>query len=66
MAAHGGPMPFSALSREMGVPESRLPGLIDSARPVLNVEGYAILISEEATRTAALDVEMLKRQFESE
>ncbi|MCP4688509.1 MAG: BREX-2 system phosphatase PglZ, partial [Desulfobacterales bacterium] len=66
LAAHGGPMPFSALSREMGVPESRLPGLIDSARPVLNVEGYAILISEEATRTAALDVEMLKRQFEIE
>ncbi len=66
LAAHGGPMPLSALSREMAVPESRLPGLIDSTLPVLNVEGYAILTSEEASRTAELDVAMLKRHFEIE
>ncbi|MCP4695167.1 MAG: hypothetical protein GY859_44475 [Desulfobacterales bacterium] len=66
LAAHGGPMPFSALSREMGVPESRLPGLIDSARPVPNVEGYPILSSEEPPRKAVLDMEMLKWHFEIE
>ena len=61
---HGGKITFTALSRELNVPEFRLRGLLASVQRVLNVEGYAILSRDDPSQTVALNKDLLKRQFE--
>jgi hypothetical protein len=51
------------LAAALGQPDIRLPGILASARRVLNVEGFAVLVEEEATGTVTLNRPLLFRQF---
>ena len=64
LVKYGGKMTYTALSRELNIPEIRLSGLIASVQRVLNVEGYAILSRDDPSQTVALNIDLLKRQFE--
>ena len=57
-------MTVPALARELGVPAFRFRGLLAAVQRLLNVEGYPVLIRDETSNTAELNVDLLKKQFE--
>lgn len=62
--AHGGTMLLDALARTCGLPALRLTGTLAALRQMLNVDGYAVLDVDEASRDVRLDRDLLVRQFE--
>lgn len=64
LVSRGGSMTTAALAGAVGVPEHRLPGLLAIMQRLLNVEGYPILDRQDAANTVALNVPLLKKQFE--
>ncbi len=60
----GGKVTATALARAMEYPPLRLPGLLAIVQRILNVDGYAILIRDDATDTIELNHELLRRQFD--
>lgn len=62
--AHGGTMLLEGLARACGIPALRLTGTLAALRQLLNVDGYAVLDVDEATRDVRLDRALLVRQFE--
>lgn len=62
LVAGGGTVSSAALSRSLGLPESRLRGKLTAARSLLNVESYRVL-TIEADGTAVLNSRLLAQQF---
>ncbi|MBI4601007.1 MAG: BREX-2 system phosphatase PglZ, partial [Planctomycetes bacterium] len=62
-AEHGRKVLSSALAQKLGVPAFRMPGLIAAFQRLLNVEGYPVLIRDDASDTVELSQELLVRQF---
>lgn len=62
--SRGGKLTSPALSKAMAYPPQRLRGLIANAQRVLNVDGFAVLIRDEASDTVEMDRELLLLQFE--
>lgn len=60
---HGGTMLLDALARTCAIPALRLTGTLAALRQMLNVDGYAVLDVEDASRDVRLDRELLLRQF---
>lgn len=52
------------LSQALRHPEPRLPGLLAKLKTVFNVEGYPILIEDEATGAITLNRQLLDKQFQ--
>lgn len=59
----GGTASGAALQRTLGLPASRLRGKLGAARTLLDVDGYPVL-RIEPDGTAALNLELLARQFQ--
>jgi hypothetical protein len=59
-----GKLTSAALARALNYPAMRLRGLLALVQRVLNIEGYAVLMRDEASDTVELNRELLKRQFE--
>lgn len=57
-------MTRAALSKELAMPELRIPGLVSALRRVVNVEGYAVLSTDEAGGTVNLNLDLLVTQFD--
>ncbi len=62
--SRGGKMTSAALSRAINCPAIRLRGLLVIVQRVLNIDGYAVLIRDEASDTVELNRELLCRQFD--
>lgn len=62
--AHGGKLTTTALGLKLGVPAFRLPGTLAVIQRVLNVEGYSILIRDEASDSVELNCDLMLTQFE--
>jgi hypothetical protein len=60
----GGKLTRTALAQKLGVPPMRVPGTILAMRRLLNVEGYDVLSLDEESDTVALNLELLRVQFE--
>lgn len=60
----GGTMTRGALAKELAMPELRIPGLVSALRRVVNVEGYAVLSTDEAGGTVNLNLDLLVTQFD--
>ncbi|CAB4895749.1 unannotated protein [freshwater metagenome] len=56
----------AALARATGIPPTRLPGAVAALRQLLNVEGYAVLTTDDEASTVVLDRALLETQFELE
>ena len=63
VAAGGGTVSGAALQRTLGLSPTRLRGKLEAARTLLDVEGYQVL-RIELDNTAALNLDLLARQFE--
>jgi hypothetical protein len=63
LASRGDRMTRAALAREIDVPEFRLRGLLSALSRLLNIEGYPVLRTDEASDTVVLDRTLLERQF---
>lgn len=63
LVAAGGTASGASLQRTLGLPTSRLRGKLEAARTLLDADGYPVL-RIEPDGTAALNVELLARQFE--
>ena len=55
-----------SLAQALGVPLFRIDGLVQNVSRILNVDGYEVLSFERATETIALNINLLKTQFEIE
>jgi hypothetical protein len=60
---HHGRAPRSLLGAALGVPEIRVRGLLAGLQRLLNVDGYPVVSSDEATDTVELNRDLLRRQF---
>ncbi|MCK6556374.1 BREX-2 system phosphatase PglZ [Candidatus Binatia bacterium] len=60
----GGKLTRAALVQRLGLPAVRVHGIVAAMRRLLNVDGYDILSVDDTSDTVALDVEMLRVQFE--
>lgn len=60
----GGVLLKNALAQRTGEPEFRLNGLLAVLRRILNLDGYPILVVDDASGTVRLDRELLRTQFE--
>jgi hypothetical protein len=60
----GGKILKGALAQRLGQPELRVNGIISAMRRLLNVDGYGVLSVDDASETIALNVELLKVQFD--
>ena len=59
----GGKLTSPALARKMQLPPFRLNGVLAAIQRILNVEGYPILVKDDASDTIELNRELLCRQF---
>ena len=64
LADGGGQQMTGALVQAMGIPSIRMNGFLAGVQKLLNVDGYPVLSIDRATRTAKLNIESLKTQFE--
>jgi hypothetical protein len=64
LTERGGRTTRVALAQRMGVPQSRLRGIIAATRRLLNVDGLQVLDVEEASGTVILNQALLRQQFE--
>jgi hypothetical protein len=62
----GGQMTTAAFAVRIGLPALRVPGFVAQLQRMLNVDGYPILNLDRERDALALDVPLLKRQFELE
>jgi hypothetical protein len=60
----GGVLLKNALAQRTGEPEFRLNGLLAVLRRILNLDGYPILVVDDASGTVRLDRELLRTQFD--
>jgi hypothetical protein len=60
----GGKLTRPALASRLRMPALRVGGLISALQRILNVDGYPVLAVDEASDTIALNLEMLKTQFD--
>lgn len=65
-ALSGGKLLHEALARRVGVAPLRLRGTLAVMRQLLNVDGYPVLSVDEESGDVALDVPLLRQQFELE
>jgi hypothetical protein len=61
---HGGTLTFAALAQQAGVLPLRLDGLLAKLQRLLNVDGYEVLQVERTQNRVALNVPLLRRQFQ--
>lgn len=59
----GGTLTRAALGHRLGLPAVRLAGVVVALRRLLNVDGYAVLGSDDGADTLVLHLELLRRQF---
>jgi hypothetical protein len=52
------------LAQQLGLPLIRVDGLIQNYRRLLNVDGYDVLSYDQPSETIALNIELLRSQFE--
>ena len=52
------------LAQELGQPELRLRGLLVGLQRLLNVDGYQVVVVDEATGTVELNRPLLDKQFQ--
>jgi len=64
--AQNGRASSASLARATGIPPTRLPGAVAALRQLLNVEGYAVLTTDDEASTVVLDRALLETQFELE
>jgi hypothetical protein len=60
---HHGRVPRALLVRALGVPEIRVRGLLAGLQRLLNLDGYPVVVVDEATDTVELNRELLRTQF---
>ena len=63
---HGGTLTFAALAQQAGVLPLRLNGLLAKLQRLLNVDGYEVLQADRTQNRVALNVPLLRRQFDLE
>ncbi len=64
LQAGGGQQMPAAIAEQLNLPAIRANGFLAGAQKVLNVDGYAVLTIDRASRTVRLNIESLKTQFE--
>ena len=64
LAEAGGRLSLGNLSRRMEMGEMRVRGLAFGLKPVLNVDGYAVLAIDDVEGAVVLDLRALRVQFE--
>jgi hypothetical protein len=60
----GGKLTREALARHLGLPPFRIGGFVAAMQRLLNVDGYPVLVLDEASSTVELNVNLLRAQFE--
>ncbi len=63
IAKRGGRVTRAALARDLALPEIRLQSLLSALRRLLNLDGYAVLLLDEASGTVILERALLEAQF---
>lgn len=63
LGTQGGKLTSAALARKMQLPRFRLNGVVAAIQRILNVEGFPILVKDDASDTIELKLELLCRQF---
>lgn len=63
---HHGRVSRAAVARALGQPEIRVRGIIAGLQRMLNVDGYPIVVTDEATDSVELQLDLLRRQFQVE
>jgi len=61
---HGFTVMQERLTTDMAVPPFRLPGIVRIAQRMLTVDGYSVLSYDQGSGTIALDMALLRKQFE--
>lgn len=64
LQARHGRAPSRVLAQAIEVPEFRIRGILAGLQRVLNVDGYQVLSLDEAAGNVALDIDLLKKQFQ--
>ena len=59
-----GRMIRAQLAQQLGIPLIRVDGLVQNYRRLLNVDGYDVLAYDQPSETIALNIALLKSQFE--
>lgn len=59
----GGKLTKTALARNLGLPELRLPGYLSLMRRILNVDGYPVLVVHEESHTVEFNQSMFIAQY---
>lgn len=62
--ARGGQQMIAAVVQAMGIPAIRINGFLAGVQKLLNVDGYPVLSIDRTTKTAKLNFELLKTQFQ--
>jgi hypothetical protein len=60
---HGGKLTATALARKLQIPPFRLNSVLAAIQRIVNIEGYQILMKDDASSTIELNRELLCRQF---
>jgi hypothetical protein len=60
----GGKLTRAALAQRLDLPPVRVPGIIAAMRRLFNIDGYDVLSVDEDSDTVALNLELLRVQFE--
>jgi hypothetical protein len=55
---------YPALEQRLQLSPIRLRGLVTAARRLLNVDGYVVLSQDDTSQTVALNLDLLRKQFE--
>jgi hypothetical protein len=63
MEAGGGTLTRAALCQQLGVPLVRLGPLVAAMSRVLNVDGFPVVSTDDASESVQLNRELLMRQF---
>jgi hypothetical protein len=64
LEAHHGRMLHRILAQTLSQPDFRLPGLLAGLQRLLNVDGYQIVVVDEAAGTIELNRPLLDTQFQ--
>lgn len=60
----GGTAVKPALAQELGMPPFRVDGFIQNVSRIVNIDGYEVLSFDRSSDTVALNVELLRTQFD--
>jgi hypothetical protein len=64
LEVHHGRMSHRAFAQALGQPDFRLPGLLAGLQRLLNVDGYQIVVVDEAAGTIEINRPLLDAQFQ--